>query len=437
MSTDPNLSPKQQCKVCLIQVGARLHYAAPAALARANALRALVTDANEKNFGSIKHRLEVFAPKSFARLNGRTIPPEVPQECVHSSLWPTIELSLAAKAGPRLGQSARTQHWLGIGGHRLAKIAIKENFFGADTLYVHPCVTTDAVQEARRRGMRVVIEAVSHPFNKRVELAEFARYRVPSDQSEAQVEDNIDFFREEAKEADVVLAASPYVHDGLVELGVPPERIAIVRYGLDDRFFTDLKVKPVPGRVLYVGAVNYLKGVPTLAAAAQLLTKDKIEVLVAGPCSSGMAGRAEFYGPRYLGQVPRSAIRHHFAEADVFAFPTLSDGFGLVLLEAMAAGLPVVSTRNCADLVRDGENGFLVPDRDPEALAEAVRTIVRNRELRERFSRAARETASHHTLSEYSRSLARAVTGVVSDCKPPVYLPTERLPNFDPAAAES
>lgn len=400
-----------QSKVCLIQVGARLHYAAPAALARAGMLQALVTDATEANIGPLERRLATLAPNSFARLKSRIIPPEIPRDRLHSSLWPTIEMTVATKAGPWFGKSARSQHWLGIGGHRLARSAIKAEFFNSDTLYVHPCVTTDAVYEARRRGMRVVLEAISHPFNKRVELTQFARYGVPPDQSEAQIEDNIDFFREEAMEADLLLAASPYVRDGLLELGLPPERIKIVRYGIDERFFADVKVDPVPGRVLYVGAVNYLKGVPTLAAATSLLVKDSIEVVVAGPFSATAAGRLEFEGPRYLGQVPRSEVRCLFAEADVFAFPTLSDGFGLVLLEAMAAGLPVVSTRNCADLVRDGENGFLVPERDPEALAEAIRTIVHDRDLRERFSRAARETAARYTLSEYAGRLARAVAG--------------------------
>lgn len=400
-------------RVCVVQVGARLHYAAPAALVRAGMLEALVTDANSalQPSAALARAIGFLAPRALARLRARQVPPDILAGRVHAYLAPSLQIAAAAWLGPRVGKSARRLHRLGIGGNALARRAISADFFGADTLYVHPCVTTDAVLEAKRRGLRVVLEAISHPFNKRVELAEFARYGVRPDQSEAQVEDNIAFFLEEATAADVVLAASPYVRDGLIELGLPAARVAIVRYGLDERFFADLALNPVPGRVLYVGAVNHLKGVPTLAAATRLLAPDGIDVEVVGPVSAEAAGRAEFAGPRYLGQVPRSAVRRHFAEADVFAFPSLSDGFGLVLLEAMAAGLPVVSTRNCVDLVRDGENGFLVPDRDPEALVEAIRTIVRDRDLRERFSRAARETAARHTLGVYAGALARAVTG--------------------------
>jgi glycosyltransferase involved in cell wall biosynthesis len=394
-------------------------------------LKAFVTDANAalEPGGVLARTTGLIAPRALARLQARRIPADIPADSIHAYLAPTLQIAAADRLGPRIAKSARTLHRLGIGGNVLARRTIAADFFGADTIYVHPCVTTDAVFEARRRGLRIVLEAISHPFNKRVELAECARYGVRPDQSEAQVEDNIAFFREEAMVADVVLAASPYVSDGLVELGLPAERVAIVRYGLDQNFFADLEVSPVPGRVLYVGAVNYLKGVPTLATASRLLSADGIDVEVAGPVSAEAAGRAEFSGPRYLGQVPRSQIRRHFAMADVFAFPSLSDGFGLVLLEAMAAGLPVVSTRNCADLVRDGENGFLVPDRDPEALAEAIRTIVRDRDLRGRFSCAARETAARHTLHTYAGALARAVAGggeqqaawaqVAPSCPPP------------------
>lgn len=385
-------------------------------MAEAGLLQALVTDANAgyEPAGLAARALELLAPGALARLRGRRIPDGIAPTAVHSYLVPSMQLAIVDKFGPHLGKSARRLHRLGIGGNQLARHAIAANYFDADTLYVHPCVATEAVHEARKRGMRVVIEAISHPFNKRIELAEFERYGVKSDQSAALVEDNIAFFFEEAKLADCVLAASPYVRSGLLELGLPANRVAIVRYGLDTNSFADVKPAPTPGRVLYVGAVNYLKGIPTLSAAARQLASHEgsIEVHVVGPLARGVAGRPEFEGPCYHGQVLRLDVRRHFAEADVFVFPSLSDGFGLVLLEAMSAGLPVISTRNCADLVRHGKNGLLVPDRDPVALAEAIRSIVEDRDLRARMSHGALETAAKYTIAGYGQALADAVCSI-------------------------
>jgi glycosyltransferase involved in cell wall biosynthesis len=93
----------------------------------------------------------------------------------------------------------------------------------------------------------------------------------------------------------------------------------------------------------------------------------------------------------------------------VFVFPTLSDGFGIVLLEAMAAGVPVISTRNCGAVVRDGENGFIVPARDAQAIAERIEQITTDRNLRERLSRGAIATATQFSLTQYKERLVSAI----------------------------
>jgi glycosyltransferase involved in cell wall biosynthesis len=77
------------------------------------------------------------------------------------------------------------------------------------------------------------------------------------------------------------------------------------------------------------------------------------------------------------------------AQADVLVFPTLSDGFGLVQLEAMAQGLPVIATSACGEVVRDGWDGFVVPPGDVESLVEALRRLRREPDLYAAMSQAA------------------------------------------------
>lgn len=375
-------------------------------------MQALVTDAtSEVLAGSQAERLiRWLAPTAEARLQARAIPSDISRNAVHTFLWPSLQIALLNRLGPEHAKSARFTNRFGLGGNWLGRRAIEADFFGADTLYVHPCVCTEAVVEAKRRGKTVIVEAISHPFNKRIESQEQRTFGQAEDQSQELIEDNIRYFRDEALLADMILAASAYVKQGLLELGLPEERVRVVPYGLDERFFSGASPRPVPGVVLYVGAVNLLKGVQYLAAASRILEKiEGIRFNVVGPSNPDFQRIEALRGPNYLGQVPRSQVRDHFLSADVFVFPTLSDGFGLVVLEAMAAGLPVVCTRNCADLVQDGVNGFIVPPRDPEALADCVQRIVGDRRLRTRLSAAARETAQQYTIEAYGTNLAAAV----------------------------
>lgn len=395
-----------------IHLGPRLHYAVPAVLEEAGMLQALYTDAHAglpllRLLQMLPGNLQ---PRPMRRLLSRRIPAAIAASKIRSWLWPSIQIEWLVRSQPIRRKQARYWHEHRIGGHWLAGRAIGDDFGGANALYVHPCMCTDAVQEAKRRGMFIVVEAISHPFNKLVEMEEYERFGRNSPEPESELRDNIDFFTEEVKAADLVLAASPYVAGGLAEIGFDRDRVAVVPYGLDSSFAAERPSLQV-GRVLYVGNIGYLKGVPYFAEAARMLKDANFpgEFRAVGPLEKEMIARPEFQGPHFVGQVPRAEIKSEFLQADVFVFPSLSDGFGIVLLEAMAAGVPVICTPNCAGLVRDGENGFIVPVRDSKMLAKRVSQITQNRELRDRLGAAAKATADVHSLSAYRNGLLRAI----------------------------
>ena len=112
----------------------------------------------------------------------------------------------------------------------------------------------------------------------------------------------------------------------------------------------------------------------------------------------------------FLGRVPRLDISREYEVADVFVLPSLAEGSAEVTYEALASGIPVVTTAEAGSVVRDEIDGFLVPASDPVALAARVKLIVEDRELRERMAQAARERARDFTLAKYSNRLA-AVLG--------------------------
>ena len=93
--------------------------------------------------------------------------------------------------------------------------------------------------------------------------------------------------------------------------------------------------------------------------------------------------------------------------SDVFVFPSFSDGFGLVLLEAMAAGLPVIALdgRGNRDIMKDGENGFMLKEQNATVFVEKIELVYKNQELYDKLSRGALQTAKTYDISEYVEKL--------------------------------
>jgi glycosyltransferase involved in cell wall biosynthesis len=106
-------------------------------------------------------------------------------------------------------------------------------------------------------------------------------------------------------------------------------------------------------------------------------------------------------------------MAEEFRRADVFVLPTISDSFALVHLEALACGVPVITTPNCGSVVRDGLDGFIVPIRDAKMLAERIEQILTDRSLRKRMSENARARAGQFTWELYGERLISAVSMTV------------------------
>lgn len=222
--------------------------------------------------------------------------------------------------------------------------------------------------------------------------------------------------------ADRILVGSRFVRDSFAATGHDSHKIAVTPYGVDIERFAPRSTPRGAGvfRVLFVGQIGQRKGMSYLLQGYELFRRPDCELHLVGDYVSGH----EVYGRyrhlyRHTPNVPQAHLPALLHEADVFLFPTLIEGMPLVVLEAMACGLPVITTTHGpGDIVRDGVDGFLIPVRDPQAIAQRLEQLYRDRDLRELMGKNAREQASRHTWEAYARGAADAV--LAESCGAPV-----------------
>jgi len=189
-----------------------------------------------------------------------------------------------------------------------------------------------------------------------------------------------DRWREECAIADTIVVNSPWAREGLVEAGIEATKIAVVPLAYEGTAKSTPKTYPErfsrerPLRVLFLGSIVIRKGVAELLEAARRLADAPVEFHFVGreaivfPADAARDPMIIRHGPASRGDVVAS-----YANADLFILPSLSDGFGLTQIEARANRLPVIASRRCGDVVRDGVDGLLLDEVSGEAIERAVR----------------------------------------------------------------
>ncbi len=213
------------------------------------------------------------------------------------------------------------------------------------------------------------------------------------------------------RRADRVIALTNIESQNLERLGVDASRIRVIPNGVDLKEFEGLPARPEPRdefALLFVGrCYPKQKGLEHLISALELvLSKWKVHLTIVGEDWGGMGtlkALAKALGVEkhvtFTGALPRHEVIKAFASADAFVLPSLFEPFGIVLLEAMAAGLPVVASRvgGIVEVVSDGKTGLLVPPGDPRSLANALGNLISDSNLRRRLGSAGRTKAAGYS----------------------------------------
>lgn len=197
------------------------------------------------------------------------------------------------------------------------------------------------------------------------------------------------------RQAACVVANSQGLRD-LAQSSEPDMTIHVIPNGVDVKTFRprDASARKGPVRLLYVGRLTYQKGVDIFIQALQKIDSEiQFEVELVGdgnarPTLERMVQKSDLVDRlHFAGWLDRTEIPQRYQQADIFVLPSRDEGMANVILEAMASGLPVITTSLAGnrELVRNGKNGLLVPPDDPETLANALLELINKVELRQRM----------------------------------------------------
>jgi len=225
---------------------------------------------------------------------------------------------------------------------------------------------------------------------------------------------------QELQLADHIFVASSVTQRSLLQADVAPQKISVIPYGAPVDYFQPCPNHAPHFRALFVGRVGPRKGVHYLLQAWQALKLPAAELQIVGVNEFPAGWLAGYEGQiSYVPSVPHATLGDYYNAANVFVFPSLVEGFGLVLLEAMACGVPVITTPNTAgpDIITDGVEGFIVPIRDIESLQEKLEWCYQHPQELAEMGRAARRKAETLTWDLYRQRLAGRVQALLGQEK--------------------
>lgn len=361
-------------------------------------------------------------PYSLRRQLSRRAIPEAPPELVRSVPWREF-----VRLGARgtflqnfLSSDERPFSVAGMDRNFDKRVAQRIGEFHPDIVYANEGAALQTFREAKRHGVITVDEQSSSywRWTRSVFREEAERSPEFADILPALTDpdDRFQWKEEELHLADYILVPSEHVKCTLAGV-VPDEKIRLISYGAPE-------VKPRPNmgresgaplRVLFVGNLGQHKGIGYLLEAMRMLG-DKAELTLVGRRLHPNAKVDQACRHwRWHETLAHSQVLEIMLHADVLVLPSLSEGCALVVLEGLACGLPVVITPNTGSLafVRDGQEGFIVPIRRADLIAERLEVLQRDREMLAEMSRRAQATAAQYSWDRYRADWAQIIRSLV------------------------
>ena len=321
----------------------------------------------------------------------------IPHEHVQTFPWIHAPLLLLARRG--LYPSAYTEsldYWNAL----LFDRWLTRKRMDCDALIAIAGAAVNAGRELQARGGKYICDRGStHArFQQQILAEEFRLWNVA-----LQTLDDRDTEREEMQYemADCITVPSRFAARSFVSQGVPEKKLRIIPLGVRlDTFHPAGEPPAAEFNVVFAGQVALRKGIPYLLQAFQRLRHPRKRLRVLGAVQSeirALLAKLPLEQVEFVGTIPQTELAVELSHSHVLVLPTIEDGWGMVLGQAMACGCPVIATCNSGseDLFTDGKEGFIVPIRDPRAIADRLQLLADDPQLQERMRQDALSRVEH------------------------------------------
>jgi len=399
-------------KVIVCQYEARHRYAVPRIFYQQGCLSQLITGSHADSYLG---KMVNFASKIFPlssellRLQERQIS-EIPLNLVFSNdffSWKEKPLNSFLIKGDVSGWlNARDNLWL-------SWVEKQVRWDEADYLYTMMGQNLSLLKEAQKFGVKVIVDVFISPINLRQTLNEKAKLSIQPDILEEKYLEVEDHYKNIFQHSDTILCPSQWVADGVIALDNKFERkVYICPYGSSLQF-TIRNRKPIEGRIFWAGGDWFRKGLHHLASAADILKSkySHLDFRVAGITDTNVQKMPMFKNLNFLGKLNRTQMEEEFSTADIFVFPTLTEGMASVVIEAIASGCPVITTRGSGvDGLKDGKAGLIIDSISSGSLSRAIESLFLDRPRLLQMSDECQKLAKYYTEDAWALRLQQVLS---------------------------
>jgi glycosyltransferase involved in cell wall biosynthesis len=408
--------------VVVVHRSARDKYQVAQGLEEAGLLNCLVTDFYWPKKAWWAYTVSRFAPRHISSVLLHRQNDAVAHNKSRLCAWSGL-VSVALNRLPKVPFSwrARAMRW---SDHCLGRRAGKIASDSSSTLLSYSYYGYSAFSSASHSVPRILFQLHPHPASVRAILkAELERYPECAESLNKEWELALpekDFLRlvEEPAMAQRWIVASSFTRETLIAHGLNGRHIHVIPYGIDHDLYSaaptnSRSANPSgPLEVLFVGRLTQRKGIRYLLEGLDLLKSRQIHLTVCGWVVDDLALLKQYRDRITVkASATNEEIKLAYQRADVCVLPSVAEGFGYVLLEAMASGVPIIGTTRTAapDLIRNGHEGFIIEPCCVNALAESLDWAASHRAHVRTMGYAARERARHFSWKRFRQSVVASV----------------------------
>ncbi|MCB0518002.1 MAG: glycosyltransferase family 4 protein [Lewinellaceae bacterium] len=350
------------------------------------------------------------------RFTSRVDKEQIPPSKIHTALPVAIMMQRGVEA------YVLSEHYDKWVARKLARRNDYQAFIGWSGMSLH------ALRQAKKDGKTTIIErGSSHiAYQDRILHEEFKRFDIHFNVDARTIEKEL----QEYEEADYISIPSGFVKNSFLEMGVSEDKLIHNPYGTASHF-----KKPENGqahiegvskgkfRVLYLGSLMIRKGLAYMFEAIRQLNipEDQLEIWFIGKVDDDLKQTVEKYTRpnwKFFGHMNYYDLPKYIAACDVAVQPSLEEGLSMVIPQIMGCGVPVIATTNTGgeDVISDGENGFIVPIKDPAAIAGKIERLFEDKMLLGEMKAAAAEiTKRDFSWDNYGERYAGFLRGMKTE----------------------